>query len=295
MCIRDSSGTVNALKNGSLSLSGWLAQLDAALHLSDHAPACDAEGDTVHRLDVYAGEQSVACALYEGNAELVARAVRVEPRSAIRLPETLPLLDSLFPVPAQTDDDTEDAQRDPPRRVWRVVPEQARPTAPAWVVGTLVHNALEQWLFPDSGTFVLWVEAEAQGCGITDVAELHDAVRRATRILMRFQVTDLYIAMDTASRRLHEVPYSLVGAEGMVERGTLDALFQAGGQWTLVEFKTDYVKDHAALDALLAREDYVAQVARYLDAAARLLGTRPRPLLCFLNYAGAVRLVEDRW
>ena len=62
-----------------------------------------------------------------------------------------------------------------------------------------------------------------------------------------------------------------------------------------MEFKTDYVKNQAALDALLAREDYVAQVARYLDAAARLLGTRPRPVLCFLNYAGAVRLVRDRW
>jgi hypothetical protein len=63
----------------------------------------------------------------------------------------------------------------------------------------------------------------------------------------------------------------------------------------LVEFKTDYVPDAEELENKLATADYVPQVARYLGAAERLLGARPRPVLCLLNYAGAVRLVEDRW
>jgi hypothetical protein len=37
------------------------------------------------------------------------------------------------------------------------------------------------------------------------------------------------------------------------------------------------------------------QVARYVAAAERLLSARPSPVLCFLNYAGRVRLMEDRW
>jgi hypothetical protein len=55
------------------------------------------------------------------------------------------------------------------------------------------------------------------------------------------------------------------------------------------------VRDEAELDALLRESDYVNQVARYVDAAERLLGQRPEPVLCFLNVAGRVRLVADRW
>ncbi len=289
------SGTVRARKDGSIGLSGWLEQLDSALQLSDYAPACDADGDTVHRVTLYAEEQPVACTLYEENADVVVRTAQAARLTQPGLPETPPLLESLSSTSLQTDQDTEEAERDPPRRVWRVVPEKTRPTAPAWVVGQLVHRALEGWLFPDSASFVHWAEAEARSCGITDAAEVRDAVRRTTRVLSRFQSTDLYATMETASQRLHEVPYSLIGEDEVVTRGTFDALFRTDGQWTLVEFKTDYVKGQSDLEEILAREDYVAQVARYLDAAARLLGPRPRPVLCFLNYAGAVHLVEHRW
>lgn len=74
-----------------------------------------------------------------------------------------------------------------------------------------------------------------------------------------------------------------------------DALFCADGQWTLLEFKTDRVRDQVALTALLADTDYVAQVTRYLDAAEPLLGAHPRPVLCFLNVGGAVRVVTELW
>ena len=77
--------------------------------------------------------------------------------------------------------------------------------------------------------------------------------------------------------------------------GFFDVLFQADGKWTLVEFKTDYVKDQGALETLLTDEDYIAQVSRYLGAAKNFLGARPRPVLCFLNYAGAVHSVTERW
>jgi len=286
------SGTVSARKDG-LGLGGWLERLDNALHISTSAPACDPEGEAIQHVALSAGTQPVNCLLYEGNAEITAPRVSTVPPVPAALSEALPLLDSLIPLSATTDDDTETEHRDPPKRVWRVVPEQARPTAPAWVVGTLVHGALEQWLFPDGVVFAQWAEAEARGRGITDAAELRNAVQRAARMLTRFQATDLYAAMNGATQRLHEVPYTLATPDGALERGTLDALFYADGQWTLVEFKTDHVTDQAALTALLAAKDYRAQVSRYLDAAERLLGTRPRPALCFLNVGGAVRVIEE--
>ena len=59
----------------------------------------------------------------------------------------------------------------------------------------------------------------------------------------------------------------------------------------MVESKTDYVKDAGALGRkTLTKQDHVPQVARYLLATER-----PQPVLCLLNYTGAVHLVEDRW
>ncbi len=286
------SGTASVRRDG-VGLGGWLERLDTALHLSTSAPVCDPEGEAIQRVALSAGTQPVSCFLYEGNAEIATPGVFIAPPTPPTLPETLPLLDPLIPPSSTTDDDTEATHRDPPRRVWRVVPEQTRPTAPAWVVGTLVHGALEQWLFPDGVVFARWAEAEARGRGITDAAELHNAVQRAARMLTRFQATDLYAEMNAAAQRLHEVPYTLATPDGALERGTLDALFRADGQWTLVEFKTDHVTHQTTLTALLDSTDYRVQVTRYLDAAERLLGVRPRPALCFLNVGGTVRVVTE--
>jgi hypothetical protein len=44
-----------------------------------------------------------------------------------------------------------------------------------------------------------------------------------------------------------------------------------------------------ALPGLLRKEDYLSQARRYVAAVERLLGHKPRPVLCLLNFAGAVR------
>jgi ATP-dependent exoDNAse (exonuclease V) beta subunit len=76
----------------------------------------------------------------------------------------------------------------------------------------------------------------------------------------------------------------------MVESGIIDALYLSDGAWSLVEFKTDRVKDEADLRDLLRRTDYLAQSQRYAVACERLLGRQPRVLLCLLDYRGRVRV-----
>jgi len=100
---------------------------------------------------------------------------------------------------------------------------------------------------------------------------------------------------EGANQREDEIRAAQHSDQGRLEHGVIDALFQDESGWVLVEFKTDYVKDAEALEKKLADQDDVPQVARYLDAAERRLGERPRPVLCLLNDAGAVHLVEDRW
>lgn len=186
--------------------------------------------------------------------------------------------------------------RIPPQRVWRVVPPARRPRAPAWVVGSLVHEALASWRFPDGAPsagpargFAPWAHARAREYGLTDARQLADAANRSRRLLLRFQSHPLYAEMDGAGLRLHEVPYSLL-VDGRVESGILDAVYRRAGAWTLVEFKTDRVEDPAGLARLLAGQGYAAQALRYLRAAEQLLGRPPRLILCLLNYAGHVHL-----
>jgi hypothetical protein len=244
------------------------------------------------------GDTPVACTLYEPNHAWEPHPFRPEPLDlpAVTLPP--PLLAPVAPGTEVVDPRLAERSRIPPQRVWRVVPDVRRPSAPAWVVGSLVHESLAAWRFPDGASdaaFERWGRARARGYGLADPRELADAVSRTRALLQRFREHSLYGEMDTAERRLHEVPYSLE-VDGRVESGILDALYlptgaPPAGAWTLVEFKTDRLQDEAGLDRLLAGEDYLAQARRYQAAAECLLGAWPRAVLCLLNYAGGVRPV----
>lgn len=117
-------------------------------------------------------------------------------------------------------------------------------------------------------------------------------VRSCRRLLARFQGHPLYLEMSAAPRRLHEVPYSIT-RDGAVENGIMDALFGDDGSWTLVEFKTDEVRDDAAPTALYARTGYLNQTRRYLAAASTRLVQAPAAALCLLDYAGEVRVERE--
>jgi ATP-dependent exoDNAse (exonuclease V) beta subunit len=197
----------------------------------------------------------------------------------------------VLPEAEQVDDRVVDQDRIPVQRVWRIVPAVQRPRAPAWVVGSVVHEALAAWRFPgDPGfDFERWVEARTREYGLTDRQQLNDAVRRAGHLLRRFRSHPLFVEMDRADQRLHEVPYSLV-VDDQIESGIIDALYQQDGTWTVVEFKTDRVKDQSELERVLQEEGYSAQAQRYVSAAERLLGETPQIILCMLNYGGTVHL-----
>jgi ATP-dependent exoDNAse (exonuclease V) beta subunit len=201
-----------------------------------------------------------------------------------------PLLVSVQPEPAHVDDRTGEQERDPGQRVWRVVPPRTHLDAPPWVVGKLVHDALAAWRFPaPDWPFERWAEAQARGYGLIDPHQLADAVTKGRCLLLRFREYPLYAGMAVAGQRMHEVPYSRIN-DGQVESGVVDALYLLGGVWTIVEFKTDNLPDQAALEKLLAREDYLLQARRYREAVQQLVGQQPEVVFCFLDYAGAVHL-----
>jgi ATP-dependent exoDNAse (exonuclease V) beta subunit len=284
------------------TLGGWLGHLIATGGLplaSPSWPASEKAGAPV-TTEVLVESERISCAFYPEDYKVAVApsAVSASQQAPTVLPPPL-----LAQPPARgevMDEKTQQEERTPPQHVWQAVPLAEKPTAPAWVVGSLVHQALAAWRFPDAG-FEEWVTAQARGHGLTDTRQLSDACLRTRRMLDRFRQHPLFHEMDAAPRRLHEVPYSVSVGGGVggsvgdgVENGIIDALFsdddRAEGSWTLVEFKTDEVRDEAALAGLYDRTDYLSQTRRYVSAAASLLGREPAVVLCLLDYAGEVRV-----
>jgi ATP-dependent exoDNAse (exonuclease V) beta subunit len=180
-----------------------------------------------------------------------------------------------LPLPPQIE------EQDAVQRVWDVIPRARQPRAPQWLIGTIVHEALALWRFPDDG-FDEWAIARAQALGLQEQSQLIDAAQAAARLLRRFQESNLFAEMQGAQRRLHELPYSLQ-ENGRLEIGRIDALVLFNEQWFVIDFKIDEVRDELQLERLLGEKDYVAQVQRYGRAVQQLLGVSPLVLLCFLD------------
>ncbi len=116
-----------------------------------------------------------------------------------------------------------------------------------------------------------WATARARSFGLTDARQLGDAVRRSRALLQRFRAADLYAEMEAAERRLHEVPYSLE-VEGGVDNGILDAIFVRDGAWTVVEFKTDDVRDEAGLEQAVVQRGLCRAEAALPGCGRALVG-----------------------
>lgn len=163
-------------------------------------------------------------------------------------------------------------------------------TPPARVVGEMVHKALQRWRFPGDPLLEATLRTQAQMEGLLDEDLLHQAVREAHGLLIRFQRHPLFAEMDIALERRHEVPFITAASREDAGWGFMDCLYRTSSGWVLGDFKTDELRSPAALDA--AVNMYTAQLVRYRQAAAALLGQTPRSIMCFLNANRAVEVRE---
>ena len=297
------NGCITLKKNGQVGkLGGWLGRLGGpeCLALADTPITYDEEGAGVWQTTLGAGDSPVSCAIYEPGYQPALQPVEMPGAEEPITELASPLLEPILAEPEQVDAKLSERERIPAQRVWRVVPAVDRPSAPAWVIGSLVHEALAAWQVPgrdslgaEMRAFERWCQARARSYGLADQRSLADAVTRSRRLLAEFRAHSLYAQMDGAERRLHEVPYSLI-VDGKPQNGIIDSLYRRDGMWTVVEFKTDRIVGAAALDMLLEREDYVVQAERYRVAVDRLIGQQPAVVLCMLNYAGTVHLHQVR-
>ena len=99
-----------------------------------------------------------------------------------------------------------------------------------------------------------------------------DSLRGDTILFFDLWVHSFYLRGDGTQQGRRQGQSLKFHADGQMESGIIDALYLHQGVWTIVEFKTDRVRDEADFKRLLSEEDYVTQVQRYVAAMEHLLG-----------------------
>jgi len=279
------NGHASQTKSGSLSWKGWLAELAEITGIERvDLSAYDDQGDEQHSFDFALQETAVRATFYEPFFATIEGSLA---ESDVETPAARPS-DSPFQDPVA---DGEPSARDGDertRQAWQIVPAEKKATAPAWIIGKLVHEALAFWRFPGED-FDEWVSARATASGLTDVGQLRDAQEKTRKLLGRFRQSALFGEMNESRRRLHEVPYSYE-QNGLLETGRIDVIYKTAVGWTIVDFKTDYIRNEAALRRLRDEGSYEKQLQAYGAAVQQLLGETPQLKLCLLNYRGLVRV-----
>ncbi|MFN2111898.1 MAG: UvrD-helicase domain-containing protein [Anaerolineales bacterium] len=278
--------------NSLSSFSGWLGKLSEPLGLDAMDLELDPEGGKIFQVDLEQNGIEAILTVYEAGAQIDSHLAYAKGPEEKKGPTDLPMIEYMAPSEKEQ---IEFQVNDHPisLKIYR----QDNSYMPSIVVGKVVHRALEEWGFPSEGEedFLKWVESEFQNSGFHSKDAIRDGYRKTRKILERFQESELYQRMDTAEILKHEVRFSLMENGNGVQLGSIDALFRESGQWYLVEFKTDEVRSDTDYRTILQDGDYQGQVAGYLVAAENLLGERPQPILCFLNFKGEVYLETSLW
>jgi ATP-dependent helicase/nuclease subunit A len=179
-------------------------------------------------------------------------------------------------------DDYLEAERD-----WRAT--GSRQHAPAVVVGAMVHEIIRRWSFPGTAARLNTLDTLALEAGLIDADQRRRAVNEAEKLLIRLEKHPLLAEIEGADERYHELPYSRPHPSWTVDSGRIDLLYKVNGDWRIVDFKTDELRDEDAVQT--AVEAYGPQMNRYREAAKQLLNIQPMTAICFLDALGGIRLV----
>ncbi len=191
------------------------------------------------------------------------------------------------PLAIVSDERTDDGKAGELERDWRATGKRLHP--PAVVVGALVHEAIRSWVFPGDTELKPLLEMSALAHGLIDPGQRKRAIREVEKLLGRFQEHDVFLEIDAASERMHEIPYTRPHPTWGSDSGRIDLLYRVNDAWHLLDFKSDEIRDDDGLANAL--DEHRPQVRRYAEAVQQLLGETPQAALCFLDAMGEVKVV----
>ncbi len=166
-------------------------------------------------------------------------------------------------------------------------------------LGEVVHEALRYWRFPNQHANIdAILRSYAWQQNITDEWQINDVVKRAHRMLEKFQTSEIYGAI--ASAKASNAPYYaelpfIYRTEKRIIHGVIDALFKHNDEWWLVDFKTSTVKGGLPYIERHAQRYYL-QVGAYASAVRQELGgITPRVFIHYIQYNKTVDIPTEIW
>lgn len=189
------------------------------------------------------------------------------------------------PVEALVDDEETETP------IWRVTGQDNQVLGQT--IGKMVHKAIQRWRFPGDPGLANLLDSVAREAGVVEEAKRQYALQEAQQFLSRFSAHPLWQDIHHAAVRLHEVPYTMLRADGRTEVGYIDLLYRESEDsvgWVIVDFKTDTIQSEGELALLVDR--YTRQARRYARAVRELLGPVDAVKLCFLDAGGQVVVIE---
>ena len=157
------------------------------------------------------------------------------------------------------------------------------------VLGSIVHKAIQRWLFPGDPGLNALLEMETYNAGLVSDKLRQIAINRATELLTRLRKHPLWEEIDTALERYSELPY-VYTLQDKLESRVIDLLYRNTSGWYLLDFKTDSIGSLAEKEKLV--QCYTAQVRRYAHVTQLQLKQPVQAKLCFLDDQGKVAIVE---
>lgn len=270
------------LEEGAIKLTGWAKDVDDALGL----PSVDfsekrGQPFVVHTQSEY--PVRVWCLMGEVPLLAVQKEESIETSAA---PSDLAPL--YQPVEGFGQADLpDDPDRDSELQSWRATRADSRVSGK--VLGSIVHKALQRWLFPEDPALDALLESEAWRAGLATEVTRSEVIARANELLTRLRLHSLWNDLNAALERYAELPYSYLINE-KVENRVIDLLYRDADGWHIIDFKTDPICSLAQKEHLIQK--YTPQVRRYRGIIESKLGTSASGKLCFLDDQGEVSLVE---
>lgn len=266
------SAHASADGDNGIKLKEWAKELANAANL-DLAALIEADGEAVECMSVAGHPLRAWCVL----PEMQLPTISLPPVEENSKPDgnLAALYTPLDEEPEEPGEETEIRERIPIREE----------VIPGYVLGQLVHKAIQRWLFPGDAGLVPLLEAEVFAAGLATEVQRTKAVRRAVELLERMRQHSLWEEIADARERYFEFPYAYQG-----ENRVIDLLYHTDEGWQIIDFKTDPIRDSAQRNELV--QAYAGQVKRYRQAVNQVLGLAVTARICFLDDEGIVRQVE---
>lgn len=172
------------------------------------------------------------------------------------------------------------------------------------LIGDIVHKVLGMekplgwWQFPDERDHLNQVlRSYAWQLGVVVSRQQQIAISEARRLLDRFTRSDAYRWLSLAQTLYREIPF-VYRSDKRIIHGVLDVLFQSNGSWTIIDYKTSYVRDYLGDPTAIGQHArrYQLQMGIYAAAAREQLdGITPNVYIHYIRYGQTVRVETSEW